>query len=62
MINIAFGIALLIVCAIVQYSWFFDTNNGIAIDFKSKRSYILTSIALVVFAVYLLATGIANTF
>ncbi|WP_377890982.1 hypothetical protein [Alkalihalobacillus sp. R86527] len=37
MINIAFGIALIIVFALVQYSWFFDTNNGLAIDFKSKK-------------------------
>lgn len=62
MINFVFGIVLLIVIGFVQYSWFFDPNNGIAIDFKSKKSYIITSISLAVFATYLLATGVANTF
>ncbi|MBN8209976.1 hypothetical protein JI666_14570 [Bacillus sp. NTK071] len=62
MTNIAFGIVLLLANGLVQYSWFFDANNGVAIDFKSKRSYVITTILLTLFTIYLLVTGISSTF
>lgn len=62
MTNIAFGIFLLLANGLVQYSWFVDPNNGVAIDFKSKRSYVITTILLSLFTIYLLVTGISSTF
>ncbi|WP_347552424.1 hypothetical protein ABFG93_08820 [Pseudalkalibacillus hwajinpoensis] len=62
MTNLAFGIILFLILGFVQYSWFYDPNNGVAIDFKSKSSYIITTIVLGALVGYLITTGIFQSY
>ncbi|MGA9288698.1 MAG: hypothetical protein WBV93_10175 [Anaerobacillus sp.] len=62
MVNLGFGIILLMILGFVQYSWLYDSNNGVAIEFKSTWSYIVTTVLLGVLVGYLITNGIYQSF
>ncbi|MYL65822.1 hypothetical protein GLW07_20880 [Bacillus hwajinpoensis] len=62
MTNLGFGVMLFVILGYVQYSWIYETVDGIGYEFKSKWSYISMSVFLGVLVGYFITTGLYQAY
>ena len=61
MINLFLGIGMLFLTGVILWSYIFDPNNALVVS-ASKKQFILLITVLILLTLYLLSTGVYNSF